>query len=341
MAIASMDDSEVGILEDNANDPMPDEPADDDLIAEIGATESDIAFDAVEDEPSEDTTDELAAETADGEKGDEEGSQEPDEAPETEEPVAEPGGRANKRIQQLVEENKTLQASFDQRLQAQQQQMYQYMEQQRQQYEAQQQQVMQQYQAMMQAQAQKEEDAQLDEVGKFKKNVLQEAEERAIQKLSPQLQQLQNQLQAQQQAAQQAQQRAEQQARLDNFTAQASRAREQVLMAGIDAGFDGKDNSIMDDMLLSYVAATNIPPEQAALKFRGMIDKIYSARVKSGTKRAAAPTMKPKGKDIPPPAAPGRRVAGTAYRPSWESLVNAGYDNYLDWRTDGSPKLDE
>lgn len=335
---STFDDSEVGILEDNANDPAQEAPPEDDLLAEIGKVELPADFQDMGPMDGEDLTDEAAADAAgelprdkaDGEDGEEPEGDEPDE----QEAQPEPKGRAQKRIQQLVDEKRDLQAQTQQALQAQQQQMYAYMEQQRQQHEAQMQQVMGQYQAMIAAQQAKEEDAKLDEVGRFRKGVLQEAKEQVRAELAPEFEQMKNMF-AQQQAAQKAEQeRALQRQRLDTFTAKASAARERVLLADMDHGLGDDEVSVMDDMLLSYVAATNTPPDVAAARFRGMLDKIYSARLKGGTNKAK--------KAAPPPATPARQVAKTrAYRPSWEALTTAGYDNYLDWRAEGSPKLDE
>lgn len=331
------DESEVGILEDSANDTAPEAPVDEGLLQELAVAEFPDAFGEGPSQPGAQSLD-AEPEPAEAEaEGDEEVPEGTDEEPAETEEAPESQGRASRRIQQLVEQNKTIQAQAEQQLQAQQRQMYDYMEQMRAQYDQQMQQVVGQYQALLQSQQAREEEQQLDEVGKFKKGLMTETDQLVAERVNAALAPLQQQMQAQQQAQMQAQQRAEQKARLDNFTAQASRAREQVLMQGISDAFGDDDNSILDDMLLSYVAATNMPPDQAAMRFRGMLDKLYAARIKGQSKSS----VKPKGQVPPPPASSGKRSATQAYRPSYSALTNAGYSDFIEWRDDGSPRLDE
>jgi hypothetical protein len=342
-----IDHSEAGFLEEMAmggvgnDDALPPE-----LAEELGEIEEgDVDNLEVSPEPNDGITDVIGS-LADRQKKLE--GEEPEEGvdllgtePVSDEPE-EPQGRANKRIQQLVQDNKQIRDDY-QKFQAQsQQQMQSWAQQQAQQYQLQMGELQRQNEIqtrqleLLQGRRRDEEESELPYVEKFKRQLLREAEQIADQKMSVREQTLRAEIDAIKQENAQRQQVQRQQQTLAHFEGEVEHALDAVF--GEDLTFLGEENRPgLRDAVLSWIAAKEVLPMQAAQAVRKMYDLFHAGKLKSKT---VAPTAQ---KKVPPKNVPrvsgGRRPATRGARPSWNAIQAAGYGNSIEWLADGSPDL--
>jgi hypothetical protein len=321
-------------LESEANTGSGVEAPDEAFLAELGGEFSQTS------KPGEDVT-EAVADAAE-EIVDPEATTE--EVEETKEPEKqdEPKGRANKRIQALVKEKKELEgriAARDQEFQRQMQQV--------QQQQAIQAQALAQQNAVLQKQlefmsrrepAPEEDLSKLTPMEQYERQLLSKAEERAMAKLAPRVEAAEKRLAQQEAKERTTLERAKQQATLQKFTEGARVASQEVIMGDVDAeGFDADDNDVAKDLVLAYVAATGVTAPDAAQRFKMWLDKYHQGRLRKVSKTSGKAIQV--SRNVPAPIQSGKGTVQGEAKPSWATLKQHGYDNYVQWMHAGAPAL--
>jgi DNA repair exonuclease SbcCD ATPase subunit len=326
-------------LEQEANNGAAPEGVDGELLKELGLEVQQTQKPAeTTKEAIADAGDELAV--APETEADEEIKEEGDKGKTPEEPKT----RAQKRIQELNKRAKDAEtrlaakeAEFQAQVQAQ-------AAQQQAQFQAQMQAIAQQNELLQrqlelaQSKRNLDEDAHLTPMERYEKNILEKAEQRATERLKPEVEALRQKFAEQDAQRQQAMQQAEQQRSLKVFSAKADAASKQYLMRDVDTGaFAPEDQSVAGDMVLAYVAATGESPDKAAQKFKGWLDKYYQGRLQKVSKTSG--TKIQEGQRMSNPLRPNSGTVQGESKPSWDALRKHGYSNYVQWLNAGSPVL--
>jgi hypothetical protein len=299
----------------------------------------------VEEFPQEEVAEVQSEEVEQQEEVAEEESEEeqsPDQEQEEEIPT---GTRAQKRIQALVAEKKKLQEElqgsqqvFMQQMQQQQFQIQQaYMKQMQEQAK---QTEMLQRQLQLLTERKEEEDPNLTPIERYEKQMLKKAQELAKQQLNPEIEQLKQQIESDRRQREEFSKKQEMQAKLQMFTEQTKLASQQYIFKDFAKESVGALEEPMQDMLLSFVASTGLPPEQAAQQFSKFLDQYHRARLSGKVTTPKAQAVR-KSQQVPSVSNNEKQSSKIDYRPTWMALKENGYSSYLEWRNAGGPKLRE
>jgi hypothetical protein len=308
------------------------------LAEGVDLAEQDVKDDEAEAEPREASAEESE---------DKEESEESEEV-EAKEDGAEKGGRASKRIRDLVGKTKTLEEQLsrirtesEQRLVAERSQ-YQQQWNQLQQYLQQQHAELQQLKQSREA----EDEAKLSPLEQFKRAQLREAEALVEQRVAAKLQPLEQELQARREAEAKAKEKFEQQRRFQKYDAEAAAAIKTSLLAGADEKEATELSSPSKEMLLAWCAAFGETPEKGAKTFNQYIDRLVGIRQRAVAKKAGEAVAK--SKKLPVGASAPRRASDATGAKAAESPVtNPGrdlllannFENLWAWKRAGSPSL--
>jgi hypothetical protein len=256
---------------------------------------------------------------------------------------AEPQGRANTRIRELVEREKAAKAELAAERARAQEYAKAMAEQTKTAYEAQlaEQRKVSEAQArqleLLQGKADREYEANLSPMDKFRLDTIRAAKQEMQQTLTPEIQALKNELAAERKQREALQAKADQEKRLAQFTSTVQETTRTKLLKDFTEEGQGKLAPLMDDMQLSYIAATG---DETGARFQEFLDLYYQERLKRASKTGGKKIKQ--ARQIPQTPVSGRRTARAPATPSFETLAANGYhgvDALFDWRDDGSPPL--
>lgn len=246
-----------------------------------------------------------------------------------------------KRVQGLINERKQLEQAMQQRDAYYQNQLQHLQSQLAAQQEAQQRQqdeLLRKQLDLLERRAREEEDAKLSDVERARRKFLAEAEERAMSRLRPEIEEA-KQKAAQVEAFLAAQrEQAEQQARVSKWAREIQQTLESQVLKGFDTTEAKSLSGEAEEMVAAYAGAYGISPAEAAVKLQDFLRRYSKAEMKRISKSAGSKVAQSQAAPKPLPA--GRAGSASVSRvPTLGELRAAGFEDHIAWRRHGSPPV--
>lgn len=173
---------------------------------------------------------------------------------------------------------------------------------------------------------------------KFVREIESKAEQAALSKLSPKVQELEDKLAARERAEQERAAQDERAKMYQNWNSQAQNALQKTLLAGFDPKDAQELAPELEEMLFAYAGAFGLEPMQAAPYFKSFLQRTFKAEAKRVSKGAGAKVAAGKAATQPLPS--GRAGGGTKGLPTLAELrVDGRYENHVQYFRAGSPAL--